>query len=234
MGSMDFLPSVEQAGPPVTQEPLAWYDVWVEVLTRPSRESFRRILADPTAGPARAFAWVAAVGLIVGLVQVGLAGYLGISPLSELANGGLATGAICFGIAAPLGPVIGLALSAAILHGIARLLKGRGSFRDMAYCLGAVQAPVSAIAALTWLASLAASGGGESLASGEFQPVLTLCLAPFSLAILVYAIVLEALAVSAVEKFGAGKAVLVLLIPVIIGILLGACLAGAITASGFG
>lgn len=64
--------------------------------------------------------------------------------------------------------------------------------------------------------------------------MLTLCLAPFSLAILVYAIVLEALAVSAVEKFGAGKAALTVLMPAITGILLGACLAGVIAASGMG
>ncbi len=234
MGSMDFPPSVEYAEPPVTQEPLAWYDVWMEVVTHPSRESFRRILADPTAGPARAFIWVAAIGLIVGLVQVGLTEYLGISPLSELGEGGLMTGTICIGIGAPLGSVISLALNAAILRGIAGLLKGRGNFSDLVYCLGALQAPLSIVAALISLISLAASGGGEALVSGELQPVLTLCLAPFSLAASIYAIVLEVLAVSTVEKLGTGKAALTVLMPAIIGILLGACLAGAIIASGMG
>ena len=228
MDNMGYNPVIEPAGQPMAGQPMPWYQVWMQVITHPSRDSFRRILADPTARPARAFIWVAVISLIFGLLQAVLAQVLGVSPFSQFGAEGVFTNAVCIAIAAPIFSVIGLALGAAILRGIAALLKGAGNFNDLVYSLGAVQAPISIVSYLISLITTAVSGGGADLVNGGPRSLATLCILPFSLALGVYAVVLEVLAVDTVEKFGTGKAVLTVLIPVIVVILLGVCVASVV------
>jgi hypothetical protein len=217
MNNMDLTPAMGQ--------PMPWYQVWMQVVTHPSRDSFRRILADPTARPARAFIWVAILGAIFGVTQAILTQVFGTTLYGNLGNLRLATTMICIVIAAPVVSVIGLALSAAILHGIALLLKGEGKYNDLLYCLGAVQAPVSIVSFLISFITTALTSASIRFGAGASGSLVSLCILPFSLALGAYSIVLEVLAVDTVEKFGTGKAVLTVLVPVILAIMLGVCVA---------
>lgn len=227
MDNMDISSSAEPAG-----QPMPWYEVWMEVVTHPSKDSFRRILSDPTAGAARAFMWVGVIGLIFGILQAVVTQVTGVSPAGGM---GLATSMACLAIGVPIFSVIGLAIGAGILRFIAGLLGGTGNFNDLTFSLGAVSAPISIVSSLISLIVNVVSGGtgGTDLAAGGSGSILALCLAPISLGIAVYAIVLQVMAVSVVEKLTTGKAVLTVLIPVIVLFLLGACIALVFGAAAF-
>ena len=209
-------------------ESMPWYDVWMEVITHPSRESFRTILADPKSSPARAFIWVAILGAIFGVAQAVVIQVFGSSLYQDLPDIGLAPFVLCLAIATPIFSVIGLAINAAIYHGISLLLKGEGKYGDLVYTLGAIQAPISIVSLLISLITNAVTASAGSAGTPG-----TLCLVPLSLAIGIYTIVLQVMAIDTVEKFGTGKAVLTVLIPVILGLLLGVCLVATIGLAAF-
>jgi hypothetical protein len=190
-----------------------WYEVWREVFTHPSEQTFLRILADPTASPTRAFIWVAVLAVFGGLVQGLLLPSLGTELSRQISTG---VGLICGAIVAPIFAIIGLALGALILHFLSTLFGGTGTYNRMLYALGAISAPSSligyAVSAVTALISVVTKGGGS---------LVSFCLAPISLLIGIYAIVLEVQAIKAVEKLDTGKAILVILFPLILAIILG-------------
>lgn len=212
MGDMGFPSSAGIVDAPPVSEPLPWYSVWVGVVARPSRDSFRRILADPTARPARAFTWVAAVGGVFGLLRlltslVGGADLLRGVDLFGAGNLGFLTSPLGLAISAPVLAVAGLALGAAILRGIAAFFQGAGNYGDLVYCLGAVAAPTNVVSGLISLVTPVAGGG----------------MALISLAVVIYTIVLDVLAVDTVEKFGTNRAALTVLAPVAAAALFGLC-----------
>jgi hypothetical protein len=196
---------------------MPWYRVWIDVVTHPSRDTFRRILADPTAGQKRAFTWMAVMGLVWGIMfgiffQAG--GGLPYGNLPTLSTG---LWILCLVILFPIFSVIGLALSTAIFHGIAKLLGGAGTFDALVYCIAAISAPMSIVTVPVSLLQTALSRGGSA------SSIAPLCVVPFSLALGIYSIVLEVLAIDSVERIGTGKAVLTVLIPVIIAFAIGVC-----------
>ena len=200
---------METPGTDVPQS-LKWYEVWREVFLRPSERTFHRILADPLAKPGRAFIWVAIVGLLSGIVQSFSAQNV---DMGQAVQFNAFTLAICI----PLGAVIGLALSSLILHWIAGLLGGQGSYERLVYALGAIQAPSTLVSViLSSIGTLIGLGMGQRTGS----PFL-ICLAPFSLAWSIYVLYLEVLALKAVEGLTTGKAVLTLFIPLLVVLVLG-------------
>lgn len=198
---------------------LPWHEVWMEVVTHPSRDSFRLILSDPGAGPARAYFWVGILGIIFAILEVVVMQLVGSPQLSDLPTGSIGFYMACLVIATPIMSVVGLALMTAILRGIAGLFGGQGNYNNLVYCLAAIQAPISIVGILLSLISsaltsgAASSGSIESLTSGSMA---ALCVLPFSLAIGIYSFVLDVLAIDTVEKIGTGKAVLTLLLPGIV------------------
>ncbi len=212
MGDMGFPSSAEVVDAPPVSEPLPWYSVWVRVVAHPSRDSFRSILADPTARPARAFTWAAAVGGAFGLLRLLMSLVRGVDPLRGVdlfgpGNLGFLTSPLGLAISAPVLAAAGLALSAAILRGIAAFFRGVGNYADLVYCLGAVAAPTSVVSGLISLVTPAAGGG----------------MVLVSLAVVIYTIVLDVLAVETVEKLGTNRAALTVLAPVAAAGLFGLC-----------
>ncbi len=211
-GRVDSSPVPEPAAP----KPLPWYEVWLRVVTHPSGDSFRRILADPTARPARAFTWVAAVGAAFGLLRVVFSLARGVHllrgvDLFGVGNLGLLTSPLGLAVTNIVMAVAGLALGAAILRGIAAQMRGVGNYRDLVYCLGAVLAPINFISGLLSLFTPLASS--LSRVAGGSMALLSSCLVPLSLALVVYTVVLAVLAVETVEKFGRNKAMYTVLAP---------------------
>ncbi len=202
-----------ETGQPQTYK---WYEVWREVFTHPSEQTFLRILADPTASPQRAFIWVAVLAVIGGILNGLVLPSLGTELGRRISTG---VGLICGAIVAPIFAIIWLALGALILHFLSTLFGGTGTYNRLVYALGAIRAPLSlitfAFSALTALVSAVTKGGGN---------LISLCLAPVLLVVGIYAIVLEVQAIKAVEKLDTGRALLVILVPLILVIiLLGVC-----------
>lgn len=202
---------------------LHWHEVWMEVVTHPSRDSFRLILSDPGAGPARAYFWVGILGIIFAILEVVVMQFTGSPQLAELPTGYTGFYMACLVISTPIMSVVGLALMAAITRGIAGLFGGQGNYNNLVYCLAAVQAPISIVGILLSLISSAITSGaasGGSLESLNTGYLAALCVLPFSLAIGIYSFILDVLAIDTVEKIGTGKAVLTLLLPGIVVVLI--------------
>ena len=139
------------------------------------------------------------------------------------------TSLICTVIAAPIAAVIGMTISAAIYHGIAKLFGGNGQWGQLVFCFSAIQAPWYLLTALLSLLSSTVSvysltsQGSTALA----QPMssLPICLAIPSLILSIYSLVLFASAIIAVENLDTGRSLLTVFLPVIVVILLVVCVA---------
>lgn len=227
MENPNFMPSMMNEG-----QVLPWYEVWRRVVTRPSVDTFRGILADPTAKPQRAFIWVAVLGLIFGVLQAVVYQVTGYNPAQQFGGGaagtaGALTNLICVAIVTPILAVLGLAIGGGILRLVAMLLGGKGNFSELVYTLGAAQGPVSIVSFPISLISTIASGraaGVDLTGTMGAGSIISLCLAPIGLAVAIYGIYMQVRAVETVEKFGTGKAVATVLIPVAVVILLVLCL----------
>lgn len=195
-----------------------WHEVWIETVTNPSVQTFRNILEDPTARPNRAYTWIAVLVFVLGIVEVliwqslgagasknnlyGLAG----TPLSLL---------ICIPLVMVVGGVLGTIIYVAILNAIARILGGYGGYDKLVYCFAAWEAPVFILSSLTSLIY-------DVIAAAETETsLIVVCLLAFSLALVIYSMVLSVMAIMAVESVSAGKAIATVLIPEGVLLLLG-------------
>jgi hypothetical protein len=210
--------------PAQPSESRKWYEIWWTVLSHPGKETFRSVLQAPDANSSRGFIWVAVVTLIAVLIA-SLSSYpLMKSFMRSSTNTNLSFGIfiVILVVEVILGPIlaiVGLAIGAAIFHGIARLFGGMGQWGQMVFCLAAISAPFSLLSAAINLISLPFT----LLLSTNLSFLLSCCIGPIALALGIYSIVLQVSAIDAVESIGIGKAIATFFIPAIILIVLTVC-----------
>lgn len=194
-----------------------WYEIWRDVWLHPSSNTFRSMLADPSASASRGFTWVAVTELAVGV----LGALLELVLLGSNATGGVAGTLVCGIIVAPIASIIGLAISAGIYHGTALIFKGAGTWSQLVYCFAAIQAPYLVIGTLlNDLSVLLISSRG----------LLLVCAGLIGLAVGIYSLVLYVCAIDGVENFGTGKAVLTAVLPTVVILALVFCAFGSLLA----
>jgi Yip1-like protein len=181
--------------PPVPAgAPLSWSQAWLLAITRPSVATFESIARDPRATANRAYGWIFVSTLltyaIVLLGQWVLSALRGGASPGPLAADGLVGSTLIFLVCgAPLGAVfavVGLMISAGLSQLIAGALGGAGSYARLAYVIAAYLAPLTLISSVI-----------------GFFPLANCLLFPLG----IYALVLNVIAVKAVNQFGWGKAV---------------------------
>jgi hypothetical protein len=184
--------------------PLSWIETWIKALTQPKVEAYEQIANDPEASVARASLWIFLSMLVA--MFIGLPLSMAINPgmidaFQQLdlgsgdAAGALAAAAgvmLCMVPLAGVFAVLGLMLSTAIVQLVARLFGGEGSFSQLFYTFAAFTTPITPISVL--------------ISSIPFVN----CLGIF---ISIYTIVLQVIAIKAVNRFGWGAAVGALLLP---------------------
>ena len=196
---------------PDSGKSLSWNQVWIQATTRPSLETYQRLLADPGASANKAYLWIFASS-VVGYILYFLLTLVFPNPLAfgdyaDVSFTGLFGSAIiymicCLPFAAAIA-VIGVMISSALTQLVARLLGGEGTYVQLVYLFGAIIAPLSLV---TYL-----------LSAIPFVNCFSVLLSIYSVALLV-------MAVNAVNRFGYGKAIVAyFLIPVIVAII-GVCL----------
>lgn len=205
---------------------------WISVLTGPGEEVFEREQASPNATLSTALIWTilaAVVVAVLGFVQSLLfassaAGMLGTisqmdlppesqAMIEQMMAGGLLTG--MSGVGAFMGILISpiaFLIGVGIIHLIANVLGGRGDFGRYAYLSAAIGAPVSILNALL-----------------GFIPVVGGCVA---FLLLIYSLVLNYFAIKVSYSLSSGRAITVILIPVIV-VLGGALCIGFAVAAAF-
>lgn len=204
---------------------------WIRVLSGPKEETFEQEQASPNATLATALIWTviaAVVAAVFGFIQslifassaqgmLGMISQMDLPPesqamINQMLAGGLMTG--MSGVGAFLGILItpiAFLIGVGIIHLIANILGGRGDFGRYAYLSAAISAPVGILNAFL-----------------GFIPVVGGCV---GFLILIYSIVLNYFAIKVAYSLSSGRAIAVILIPVVI--LLGAslCIGFAVAAA---
>jgi hypothetical protein len=135
----------EESGTPAELETLPWHKVWSQALTKPSVETYERLIRDPNATPFKAVLWVFVAAMIGygAVVALIFGGDLLSASFWEV-------GSLCF--FPPLGlSFVSLAVfvvSVGVIHLIARALGGTGTYSQMLYAFGAFFAPLIFLAAV--------------------------------------------------------------------------------------
>jgi hypothetical protein len=207
-------------------------DTWINAITKPKEETFARIVAQPGANASKAFLWVFLASLLTSLVSL-VAGvgaqmdsirqFLPPEIARELpaqVTPSFSIGTVICG--APIGAVlavIGFAITTALIQWVAKLFGGTGTFDKLAYAFSAITVPYSVIAAVLALLGII--------------PYVGILTGLISFALSIYVIVLEVLAVKAVDRLDTGKAVGSVLLPgLAIALIVCCCIVVAIAALG--
>jgi hypothetical protein len=200
-------------------------DTWIDAFTKPSEGTFARIAAQPGASVSKAFLWVFVASLLTTLVSlvaqsVGMGGQMEslrqllppeiASQLPVGAAPSMGIGAIVCGV--PLGAlfaVLGFAIATGLIQWVAKLFGGTGTYDKLAYTFSAITVPYSIAAAVLALLGMI--------------PLVGILTGLISFALWIYLIILEVLAVKAVNRLDTGKSVGAVLLPVVTIILLVCC-----------
>jgi hypothetical protein len=200
---MEELMNEQPNAPMLSGGSQSMFQTWMNALTKPNEETYAQIATSPQAKTGTALLWVFVASLIQSFVTFLMQGVLMSqmiqgSGLENQASTGL-VGVIC---GAPIFAAISVVLFAAftgIVQWIAGLFGGRGSFEKLVYVLAAIIVPFTLVSALLTLLSAI--------------PFVGLCFGFISLGAALYVLVLEVMAVKAVNQFDWGKAAASLLLP---------------------
>ena len=221
----------EQSNAPMTPGSAGvsgWITTWMNAVTKPNEQTFATMAEHPDAmNPNRALTWVLLAGTASAIINGVLQAILELAGLSAqtagLADlfGGSANRGVAFSVgvaicASPIAGAVGalfFAITVGIIQWVAKMFKGTGTFSQLAYTMAAISVPFTLVSSfLTPFSSIAFVG---------------ICTGLISLGLLVYVIVLELMAIKAVNKFGWGQAAGSLFLP---GLVLACCIAVVVAA----
>lgn len=196
---------------PMSNEPMPWYQVWIAAITKPNEENFRKLAALPNAKPSTAYLWiflaymvtfavVAVAQIVIGLPNMAdQFSELGMESLPVADMSGSLVGLICITPFVAGFSILGFMIGTALIQWAAKLFGGTGSYDKLAYVFGAIQAPMMLASSVFVLLAMI--------------PFVGMCFSIFSLGISIYMLVLQVLAVKAVNNFDTGKAIGSVLLP---------------------
>lgn len=228
---MSETPEFLDPEPVFNNEPMPWYQVWIAAVTKPNEQTFRDIAAQSNAKPGTAYLWIFLSYLItffIVIVAQAAIGFpnianqfseygMGDFPVADLS--GLLIGMLCIAPFMAGFVVLMFMISTALIQWVATLFGGTGSYNKLVYPFGAIYAPFILISAITGTLGII--------------PIIGMCFGVLSLGIWVYKIVLQVLAVKAVNDLDTGKAVGAVLIPgLVIFVFLCCCLLIGLVAMG--
>jgi hypothetical protein len=208
--------------------PAGWLPVWIKAVTQPKEQTFVDITEHPDAQAKTAYLWVFIAGTISGIIQAiaaairmaigagsqfqqipGLEKYLPQSTGGSGSVGVSLIGGLCASPVAGLLSIVFFALFVAIIQWIAKLFSGTGTYEKMLYAFAAITVPFTIVSSL--LALLSAI------------PFVGICTGVISLGLGIYALVLQVMAVKAVNRFGWGQAAGSVFLPGCVVFILCAC-----------
>jgi uncharacterized membrane protein len=191
--------------------PAGWLPVWIKAVTQPNEQTFVDITESPEMSARTAYIWIFLAGTIAGIIQAfattinaatGSANALSQIPgLGQYfpqtsGGGGFAIGTLVGGLcASPFAGLLSVVLSAllvAIIQWIAKLFGGTGTYEKLLYAFAAITVPFSIVSSLFILLGVI--------------PFVGICTGVLSFGLAIYSLVLQVMAVKAVNRFGWGQA----------------------------
>ncbi len=186
----------------------SFFQTWIDALTKPNEQTYAAIAASPGAKAMTAYIWVFVCSLIATFLALLVQGatlrsrLAGAGVGAEQFRGTAGSEIVTLLCGTPILAVIGVilfAIGVALVQWIAKMFGGKGNNDQMAYTLAAISAPYSLVSGV--LALLGAI------------PFVGICFGIVALLAAIYVIVLEVMAVKAVNGFGWGPAIGSLFIP---------------------
>jgi hypothetical protein len=193
--------------------PTPFYQVWINALTKPNEQTFVNMAASPDAKMTTAFLWVfigslvnsLLASLVQGTIMRQMMQQYGGSGQFNFGGGGIGSRLIGIVCGAPIAAVISVvvfAIVVGIVQFLAKSFGGKGTFDQLAYTFAAISTPFALISAVFTLLFVV--------------PYIKYCFMLLSLLALLYVIVLQVMAVKAVNQFGWGQAAGSFFLPVIV------------------
>ena len=204
-----------------SNEPLSWYQVWINAITKPNEENFRNLLAQPNAKASTAYLWIfisyMITFVVIAIVQVTVGLPNMAKQFSELGMGEFPVGnvgssllgLICGAPFAAALSIFGFMIGVALVQWSAKIFGGTGSYDKLAYLFGAIQAPMMLASSIFILLGMI--------------PFVGLCFGVVSMGLSIYMLVLQVLAVKAVNNFDTGKAIGSIFLPGLVVFILICC-----------
>ena len=201
---------------PMPSGPTSFFRVWMNAVTKPSEQTFANMASEPSASARKAFLWVFVSSLVYFFPALLVQGAVMRRFLEQFGGGGnfgvgdieaRLISLICGAPIAAIITVVSFAIGTAIIQWVAKLFGGKGTFGQLAYVFAAILAPFYLINIVFTLLSAI--------------PFVGLCFGILSLAVGLYALVLNIMAVKGVNQFGWGQAAGSLFLP---GLVLACCL----------
>jgi uncharacterized membrane protein len=206
-----------------------WLPVWIKAVTQPREQTFVDITEHPDMSAKTAYIWVFIAGTISAIIQAfatAIRGATGAaSPfqnipgmeqyLPQSTGGGgefgiSLVGGLCASPVAGLVSILFFALIVAIIQWIAKLFGGAGTYDKLLYAFAAITVPFTIVSSLFVLLSAI--------------PFVGICAGVISFGLSIYVLVLQVMAVKAVNRFGWGQAAGSVFIPGCVVFIICACL----------
>jgi hypothetical protein len=202
----------DQMNAPLSPEPYRsagisqWFSTWMTAVSRRSEQTYAALAEHPEAATTtRAFTWIFLAGTISALASGVLQALLALAGFSPQVSGlaelfGSEQGGVAFSLAVSIcvSPIAGVlavlffAIGVGLIQWIAKMFGGVGTFSKLAYPMAAISVPFTLLSSvLTPFTSIANLG---------------ICTGLISLALGIYAVVLQVTAVKGVNHFGWGQA----------------------------
>ena len=209
----------EDMNTPMSPEPAgfsSWLSTWMDAVTKPNEQTYINIASSPNAKTTTAFLWVFISSLIsvfiASLAQGAIMGRMmqdfGVDGFSSGGAGVSIISAICGAPVGALVSVLFFAIFTGVVQWVAKMFGGTGTFEQLAYVFAAISVPFTLTSSVLTLL-------------GAIQYV-GVCFGILGFAVAIYAIVLELMAIKAVNGFGWGPAAGALFLP---GIVIFCCVA---------
>lgn len=211
--------------PTMQPSPTSFFATWIAALTKPNEGTYAAIAASPKAKATTGYLWVFLSSIVASLVTLVIQGANLRNQLSQSGvatdqlGGGIGSLAVTLICATPIVAVLGtllFAIGVALVQWVARMFGGKGTNDQLTYTMAAISAPYSLISSVFVLLSAIPYVG--------FCFSIVLGLAG------IYVLVLQIMAVKAVNQFGWGPAIGSLFIPGLV-ILFVLCCAAVVVAS---
>ena len=201
-------------------EKISMFDAWVDALTSPNKETYEELGNAKNASLLNGAVWVLLATIVGGIVSSLLSLVFGTPefaqlndllaesgtelPTAQIGASALLMGLVCGVPISAISAAIGFAISTVIENWIANLFGGKGSLDSYAFVNASFYAPLTMV-------------------SSMLSPVPII--GPmFVLLFGLYSMFLSFVALRGVKQLSTGKAILVMLVPVIIVVLLFGCI----------
>jgi len=187
-----------------------WLDIWIRAVTKPNEQTYVSIASSPNAKTSTALIWMFISSLISfffgSLVQGATIGRLmeqfGTQAAPRSSFGVNFVSALCGAPVAAVIFVVTFVISVGIIQWVAKMFGGTGTFEQLVYTLAAIAVPVTLASSIVSLFSVI--------------PYVGVCFGVLSFLLSLYLLVLEIIAIKAVNGFGYGQAIASFFLPVLV------------------